>query len=124
MKPTTLTFSFLFALVTSLSPNVAFAQLYFEGFESYSPGQGISSSSAIWGLWPSPGATDALVSDEVALSGENSLKLESTDLIGGPTDVVLFAGLIGAYEVTFNVHVPAGNSGYYNVQGSITMGEI
>ena len=75
-------------------------------------------------MWPSPGATDALVSDEVALSGENSLKLESTDLIGGPTDVVLFAGLIGAYEVTFNVHVPAGNSGYYNVQGSITMGEI
>ena len=31
-------------------------------------------------------------------------------------DVVLVAGLEGAYEVTFNMLIPEGNSGYYNVQ--------
>ena len=58
---------------------------------------------------------DAQVSDEAALSGTQSLKIFGTNA-GGPMDVVLVAGLEGAYEVTFNMLIPEGNSGYYNVQ--------
>ena len=37
-------------------------------------------------------------------------------------DILLLAGLEGAFEVTFSIFVPEGNSGYYNVQESIVPG--
>ena len=53
--------------------------------------------------------------NDSALSGSQSLKLFG-GLAGGPMDILLLAGLEGAYEVTFNIFVPEGNSRYYNVQ--------
>lgn len=95
------------------------AQLYFEDFDSYAVGDYISVEGApAWAVWTAGnegGDMDAQITDEAALSGSQSLKIFG-NLAGGPMDVVLVAGLEGAYEVTFNMLIPAGNSGYYNVQ--------
>ncbi|MGB1056036.1 MAG: hypothetical protein ACPGYM_03830 [Flavobacteriales bacterium] len=109
----------LFTLLLAAACFTGSAQLFYEDFESYSDGDGISTSAGQpWALWTA-GATDqeAYISNEVAMSGNNSLKLESASLTGGPQDIMLIAGLVsGSYEVTFSMFVPEGHSGYYNVQ--------
>ena len=94
------------------------AQLYSEDFESYAVGDYIAVAGApFWTAWTA-GAEgteiDAQVTDEAASSGAQSLKIFG-NVAGGPMDVVLVAGLEGAFEVTFNMLIPEGNSGYYNV---------
>ena len=92
---------------------------YLEDFESFAAGDSIAASTGSeWIVWETAQAMgeDALVSDEQALSGTKSLKLESTNVLGGPQDVVLVFGGEGTWDVTFNILVPEGNSGYYNVQ--------
>lgn len=115
----------LFTLILAAASTTAASQLFYEDFESYSDGDGISASAGQpWALWTA-GATDqeAFISNEVAMSGNNSLKLESASLAGGPQDIVLVAGLgSGSYEVTFSILVPEGHSGYYNVQESQIQG--
>ena len=96
------------------------AQLYFENFDAYGTGDAISLVSPVFELWPAAG-TDAFVTDEIQLSGSNALKIEG-QLTGGPMDVVLIAGLEGIQDVTFNVYVPQGSSGYYNVQENVVAG--
>ena len=95
------------------------AQLYTEDFDGYAVGDYISVEGApAWAVWTAGnegGDMDAQVSEEAALSGTQSLKIFGTNA-GGPMDVVLVAGLEGAYEVTFSMLIPEGNSGYYNVQ--------
>ena len=104
----------LFTLLLAAASTTASAQLFYEDFESYSDGDGISASAGQpWALWQA-GATDqeAFISNEVAMSGNNSLKLESASLAGGPQDIMLIAGLVsGSYEVTFSMFVPEGHSG-------------
>ena len=95
------------------------AQLYSEDFESYAVGDYIAVEGApAWAVWTAGnegGDMDAQVTDEAALSGSQSIKIFGA-VAGGPMDIVLVAGLEGAYEVTFNMLIPEGNSGYYNVQ--------
>jgi hypothetical protein len=109
----------LFLPVLLLTSSLASAQLLTEDFEGYAVGDYISVEGApIWTTWTSgnEGTTmDAQVSDEAALSGAQSLKIFG-GVAGGPMDIMLIAGLTGAYDVTFNILVPEGNSGYYNVQ--------
>lgn len=95
--------------------------LYFENFDSYASGDAISEVSQAFDLWPAEGVTDAYVTNEAQLSGTNSLKIEG-QLTGGPMDVVLIAGLEGLYDVTVNLLVPFGYSGYYNVQENVVAG--
>ena len=95
--------------------------LYFENFDGYASGAAISEVSPAFDLWPAEGVTDAFVTNEAQLSGTNSLKIEG-QLTGGPMDVVLIAGLEGIYDVTVNLLVPPGYSGYYNVQENIVAG--
>jgi hypothetical protein len=95
------------------------AQLFTDDFESYAVGDYIAQVGApAWAVWTAGnegGAMDSQVSNEMALSDSNSLKIFG-DVAGGPMDIMLVAGLEGAYEVTFNMLVPEGNAGYYNVQ--------
>ena len=103
------------------------AQLLDEDFEDYAVGDYISivgQPAGAWNTWidGNAGTTmDAQISDEAALSGTQSMKIFG-DLAGGPMDIPLLAGLYGAYEFTFNILVPIGNSGYYNVQENIVPG--
>lgn len=103
--------------------NLTFAQdpLYSENFDGFASGDAITEVSQAFDLWPAAGATDAYVTNEAQLSGTNSLKIEG-QLTGGPMDVVLTAGLEGIQDVTFNLLVPPGSSGYYNVQENIVAG--
>ena len=95
------------------------AQLYTENFDSYAVGDYIAvEAGPAWVTWTSGTEgteIDAQVTDEAALSGAQSLKIFGNEA-GGPLDVVLVAGLEGAFEVTFNLLIPEGSSGYYNVQ--------
>lgn len=95
------------------------AQLYSEDFEGYTVGDYIAVEGApAWAVWTAGnegGDMDSQVTDEAALSGSQSIKIFGA-VAGGPMDIVLVAGLEGAYEVTFNMLIPEGNSGYYNVQ--------
>ena len=94
------------------------AQLFVDDFEAYTAGDGISTASDVdpWVLWSNLDTEEAFISEDVALSGTKSLKIEGSSAAGGPQDIVLVAGLDGQYEVTFSMFVPEGNSGYYNVQ--------
>ncbi|MGB0178832.1 MAG: T9SS type A sorting domain-containing protein [Flavobacteriales bacterium] len=95
------------------------AQLYTENFDSYAVGDYIAvEAGPAWVTWiagTEGTEIDAQVTDEAALSGAQSLKIFGNEA-GGPLDVVLVAGLEGAFEVTFNLLIPEGSSGYYNVQ--------
>ena len=85
---------------------------YLEAFRIFRRRRLHCSLHGLNGLWETAQwmGEDALVSDEQALSGTKSLKLESTDVLGGPQDVVLVFGGEGIWDVTFNIFVPEGNS--------------
>ncbi|MGB1385043.1 MAG: T9SS type A sorting domain-containing protein [Flavobacteriales bacterium] len=95
------------------------AQLFTDDFEGYTVGDYISIEGApAWAVWTAGnegGAMDSQISDEAALSGSQSMKIFG-GVAGGPMDIMLVAGLTGAYEITFNMLIPEGNAGYYNVQ--------
>jgi hypothetical protein len=95
------------------------AQLFTEDFEGYAVGDYISIEGApAWAVWTAGnegGAMDSQITDEAALSGTQSMKIFG-DVAGGPMDIMLVAGLTGAYEITFSMLIPEGNAGYYNVQ--------
>ena len=95
--------------------------LYHENFDTYNNGDAITAVSQAFELWPGGDATDAFVTNETQFSGANSLKIEG-QLTGGPMDVVLKAGIEGAYDISFNLLVPFGSSGYYNFQENIISG--
>ena len=101
------------------------AQLYTENFDSYAVGDYIAvEAGPAWVTWSAGAegtAEDAQITDEAALSGTQSLKIFGNEA-GGPLDVVLVAGLEGAFEVTFNLFIPEGSSGYYNVQENQVQG--
>lgn len=103
------------------------AQLLSEDFEGYAVGDYISlvgEPAGAWNTWTDGNAgttMDSQISNEAALSGSNSLKLFG-GVAGGPMDIMLLAGITGAYDITFNILVPSGNSGYYNVQENIIPG--
>lgn len=112
-------FYLLLLALSILWPTVIHGQLYTENFDSYSVGDYIAVVGApAWVTWTAGvegTEQDAQITDEAALSGTQSLKIFG-NVPGGPMDVVLVAGLEGAFEFTFYVMVPQGNSGYYNFQ--------
>jgi len=91
-----------------------FGLTYDDDFESYTLGGYIAEQSDFWTTWDGSvgGATDALISDEEAQSPTQSVKID------GATDLVLDFGnqTSGAWEVSFNILIPAeGDGGYYNL---------
>tara|TARA_B100000780_G_scaffold70354_1_gene46934 strand:- start:5834 stop:6736 length:903 start_codon:yes stop_codon:yes gene_type:complete len=95
-----------------------------ENFDSYAVGDYIGASSAVFSTWSGAtgGDEDAQVSDEQSNSGTQSLKIFGS-MAGGPMDIYLPIGLETAYEVSFNVYVPSGNSAYINVQEQLIPGQ-
>mgnify|MGYP001389718518 CR=1 FL=1 len=93
-----------------------------EGFESYNVGDYIGESSPVWSTWSGTTGTDedGIISDEFAHSGTQSLKVFGS-VTGGPMDVYLPIGLDQAYELSFQIYVPSGNSAYFNIQEELTV---
>jgi hypothetical protein len=103
------------------------AQISFsDDFESYSNGDLIGQSSAVWTTWGGGTADDAPVSTLQANSGTNSLRLFSSSPNGGPADVVLpFGGKheLGTFHFEMMMYVVDGTGAYFNFQGEVTPGQ-
>ncbi len=91
-----------------------------ENFDSYTAGTGIGAqgASAGWYIWnPSNPNFDAVVSDDQAQSGSQSLKVVQAD-----TDDVVWAAPSpinsGTVEVSFSMFIPQGKEGYFNLMQS------
>lgn len=103
--------SFLAALM--LFCGIASAQPLLYNFENCNVGDQVAATLGDpWNTWDyAPGsATDALISDEHCI-GTRALK------IAHGNDVVLLLGdkLTGAYKISFDMYIPEGKEGYFNI---------
>ena len=109
------------------------AQTFSDDFESYTlttPLLGIQ--SPLWRTWSSTtggGAEDVAVvsTDNHTVAGSKSIYFSSTSATGGPQDVILpfSAGApltTGQFSWKSWFKIPTGKSGYFNFQGTATMG--
>ncbi len=85
-----------------------------DNFDSYAVGANLAQEAGEpWVVWDynSGGPLDAVISDAQAFSGANSLLVETDD------DLVLELGTLaeGAYQIDFQIYVPSGNVGYFNI---------
>ncbi|MEH6764416.1 MAG: T9SS type A sorting domain-containing protein [Aequorivita antarctica] len=91
-----------------------------DDFESYNLGP-ISAQAAHWRNWSGVdgGSDDANVVDDESLSGLQSVYIPDNEL----TDLILLvpsAPISGVYTIQFNALIPAGQSGYFNMQAALT----
>ena len=91
------------------------AVVYFDDFESYNVGDFIAQSSPdFWTTWSNtPGtAEDGVISDEQSSSETKSVK------ISGTNDNVVKLGnkTSGKYILTWDMFIPTGFAGYFNIQ--------
>lgn len=102
----------LLALTASLLGCSAFTQvnLFFDDFESYSPGLGVAAQSPNWNTWTGSPAEDATVSTLFASSGFNSARIQGTQV-----DLVLPVGPYssGKYDVRWKMYLPSNSTGGY-----------
>ncbi|RLD35606.1 MAG: hypothetical protein DRI83_06590 [Bacteroidetes bacterium] len=92
-----------------------FAPIYEDDFEDYTVGDYIAVvEPEFYTTWSNaPGsAEDALIVDEQAYSGDNSVEVE------GGTDLIFKLGdkSAGVFDVNWMMYVPTGFAGYYNFQ--------
>lgn len=89
-----------------------------EDFEAYNAGQKLVEQAQAqgldyWATWSGPvgGAEDAFVSTDYSVSGSNSVQ------IAAGNDIVLLLDdkVTGAFAVEFQVLIPTGNIGYFNL---------
>ena len=109
------------------------AQTFSDDFESYTlttPLLGIQ--SPLWRTWSSTtggGAEDVAVvsTDNHTVAGSKSIYFSSTSATGGPQDVILPFSTgapltTGQFSWKSWFKIPTGKSGYFNFQGTATMG--
>jgi hypothetical protein len=98
------------------------AQIIDDNFDFYTLGDMGNQAPGIWGNWsqdPVGSPTEnIIVSDDFASSGTQS------GMIGpgqGPQDALLYLGnqTTGDYTLRWNMYIPSGNEGYFNLQGEI-----
>ncbi len=101
-------------LITFVLGVSAQTTVFEDDFESYTVGDGIATQTDDWETWSggSGGSEDAVISDDYANSGTNSMLVEeSNDIVyqlGGETS--------GAYKIDFWYYMEDGYGGYYNFQ--------
>ncbi len=109
---------FLAAFFAAMAVN---AQIIDENFDGYALGDMADQNPDVWGVWSgnlSNTSESIGVSDAFAASGTQS------GFIGagpGPQDAILVLGNLpdsaGMYELSFSMYIPAGKTGYFNIQG-------
>ena len=95
--------------------------IYGDDFESYNVGEYLAVQSNDWTTWSNnPGSgEDAYVSDDYALSGTNSVKVEgSTNLL-----LIMDNYTSGCYSMDLNMYIVSGNTASFNLQKANTPGE-
>lgn len=99
----------------------ASAQVIFtDDFESYDLGP-ISPQSEHWRVWSAnwTAVEDAEVSDDEANSGVQGLYIDNSQ-VADPIFLVPTAPISGIITVQWYAFIPAGKSGYWNMQGALT----
>ncbi len=88
--------------------------IFEDDFESYNVGEYLAVQSDDWTTWSGTpgGADDALVSDEQALSGTQSVKID------GSSDIVLIMDnyTSGCYSMELNMYIVSGSTAHFNLQ--------
>lgn len=113
MKKSLLTIALAMGIFAVQAQTVVFS----DDFESYTAGEGITAQGfdSGWKLWNATDADfEALVSDNFASSGDNSVHL----LQATGDDIVYDVGTpltSGKYDVVFKMYIPAGREGYFNL---------
>ncbi len=111
----------LFALAGSISALVSGQVILAEqNFDSFNSGDLVAQSCGLpWSTWSAApgGAEDTPISDEQASSGTLSAKVSGA-AAGGPTDLILRLGnrTSGIYALSWNMYIPSGSGGYFNIQ--------
>jgi len=88
-----------------------------ESFEAYTVGNGLMTEAAAagndwWESWPqTPPATEPLISSDFASDGSKSAKL----FFGNDAVALLGEQSVGVYDLEFDILVPEGKNGYFNV---------
>ena len=97
--------------------------LFSENFENYTNDQNVSPQSPFIDTWSGGSADDALISQEQANSGSQSLKIANNN--GVQSDLILpFDNFTtGTVEVEFFMYVPEQSGGYFNFQKTSNPGE-
>src|SRR5690606_9762759 len=90
-----------------------------DDFESYTSGSSICSQSTHWRAWSGVDGDCANVVDDEAFSGSQSLYLSGNEL-DEILLLVLSAPTFGVYTMDFFAYIPAGKSGYFNMQAALT----
>jgi hypothetical protein len=116
----------LFAGLAAFNLN---AQLFSDNFDAYSAGQYLGPQSLTWSTWSGTegGNEDVQITSTNASSAPNSIYLSSTAANGGPQDVVLKFGQLynsGIFTLQKKVFINSGKTGYYNIQGALTIGNL
>jgi hypothetical protein len=116
---------YIFTALLSVLTYVGFAQIINDDFESYNTGPMLP--TAHWTNWsqnasPSGIAENIVVTTAQAASGTKSGTIGN----GGIQDALLLLGNLssGQYTLEFNMYIPTGNSGYFNIQGTIPGGAL
>ncbi|MEL6865916.1 MAG: T9SS type A sorting domain-containing protein, partial [Bacteroidota bacterium] len=88
-------------------------ELQEDDFESYDVGTAPADNSDVWAPWP--GGAPSLASDEQALSGTVSMKIDGTS---GTEDNLQLLGdrTSGHFKLDFNYFIGEGNGAYFNIQ--------
>ncbi|WP_026450644.1 T9SS type A sorting domain-containing protein [Aequorivita capsosiphonis] len=91
-----------------------------DDFESYNLGP-LAAQADHWRTWSGVdgGTDDADVSDDEAFSGDQSL-LISGNVLSDEILLVPSAPLSGIYSIEYYAYIPAGASGYFNMQAALT----
>jgi Leucine-rich repeat (LRR) protein len=95
-----------------------------DDLETYSEGL-LLGQGGDWDTWnPNTISESGNITTEQARSGTKSLKIEGTPR-GGPQDMAFNLGNrdFGAYELTYHLYVPAGNTAYSNTQKTENAGQ-
>ncbi|MFZ1332130.1 MAG: T9SS type A sorting domain-containing protein [Flavobacteriales bacterium] len=108
----------LFALsATLLLATNAQTVIYSDDFESFTAGDMVAATDPVnWAIWP--GGGDQVITTAFANSGANSIACIAATAAGGPGDLLLRLGdkTTGSYTLSWNMYVPAGKGGYFNIQ--------
>ena len=119
----------VYLLVAGLAAFNLNAQLFSDNFDAYSAGQYLGPQSLTWSTWSGTegGTEDVQITSANSSSAPNSIYLSSTAANGGPQDVVLKFGQLfnsGVFTLQKKVFINSGKTGYYNIQGALTIGNL
>ena len=111
---------YILALLLGAFSFSSYAQIeLLDDFESYTSGSSICSQATHWRAWSGVDEDCPSVVDDEAFSG-----LQSLYLSGNEFDeillLVLSAPTTGVYTMDFFAYIPAGKSGYFNMQAART----